>query len=151
MATITVAVKYTNRKALGGRVYDVAANLDFTALKDEIKATGGRFDGGLKVWFISNDTLKALKAKYTVTPADFEVTYTEQRPVTYFNPDRTVDHVYQSTHCTITSRMRGGATVISFNRTTKAEAIETSDQFIKAYLVSDEKMIEVGKQILEQK
>ena len=75
MATVRVAVKYTNREFL--RIYDVSRDdAEFEVVKDAIKATGARFDGGFdrKWWVARKAGLNALKdAGYTVKSTDFEI------------------------------------------------------------------------------
>jgi hypothetical protein len=75
MSTVTVSIKYSNRAF--ERYYDVNADKPFNELKDEIKATGAKFQrGGFDApasWRVSADTLNALKSKYTVTPRDLTV------------------------------------------------------------------------------
>lgn len=74
MATITVAIKFTNRAY--ERYYDVTADVEFAALKDEIKAgvakfTGDTITGYSNVWYLRNKAaLDALKARHQVTPSD---------------------------------------------------------------------------------
>lgn len=74
MATVKVAVKYSNREHL--RIYEVSSDADFAAVKDVVKATGAKYDGAFerKWWVAKKADLDALKAAgLTVKNADFEI------------------------------------------------------------------------------
>jgi hypothetical protein len=75
MSTVTVSIKYSNRAF--ERYFDVSAEKDFAALKDEIKATGAKFiAAGFErpaSWRVSADVLKDLRSRYQVTSRDLTV------------------------------------------------------------------------------
>ena len=93
MATVRVAVKYTNREF--PRVYDISSDAPFEIVKDAVKATGARFDGGFerKWWLATKAGLQALKAAgYSAKPADFEID--SRRDGVVFTPSgETVAHL----------------------------------------------------------
>ena len=93
MATVRVAVKYTNREF--PRVYDISSDASFEIVKDAVKATGARFDGGFerKWWLARKAGLNALKdAGYTVKNADFEID-TRRDGVVFNATGETVAHL----------------------------------------------------------
>ena len=106
MATVRVAVKYTNREF--PRVYDISSDAPFEIVKDAVKATGARFDGGFerKWWLATKAGLQALKAAgYSVKPADFEID--ARRDGVVFTPTgETVAHLEVQSRYGMRQRLR---------------------------------------------
>lgn len=94
MATVRVAVKYSNREFL--RIYDVSRDdAEFSIVKDAVKDTGARFDGGFdrKWWVCKKAGLALLKEQgYTVKNADFEID-TRRDGVVFNATGETVAHL----------------------------------------------------------
>ena len=93
MATVRIAVKYTNREYL--RIYDVSGDAEFEVVKDAVKDTGAKYDGGFdrKWWVARKAGLNALKdAGYTVKNADFEID-TRRDGVVFNATGETVAHL----------------------------------------------------------
>lgn len=93
MATVRIAVKYTNREYL--RIYDISGDAEFEVVKDAVKDTGAKYDGGFgRKWWVARkaglDTLKA--AGYTITNADFEID-APRHGVVFIATGETVAHV----------------------------------------------------------
>jgi len=141
MATVRVAVKYSNREFL--RIYDVSSDAEFEVVKDAVKATGARYDGGFeRKWWLANKAgLQALKtAGYTVANADFEID--ARRDGVVFNPSgETVAHLEVQSRYGMRQRLRDQ----DWERLARYR-----DELQAAYKVSDDALSPVLLRIREE-
>jgi len=141
MATVRVAVKYTNREF--PRVYDISSDASFEIVKDAVKATGARFDGGYerKWWLATKAGLQALKAAgYSVKPADFEID--ARRDGVVFTPTgETVAHLEVQSRYGMRQRLRDQ----DWERLARYR-----DELQAAYKVSDDALSPVLLRIREE-
>jgi hypothetical protein len=112
------------------KVYDVYGE-DFNAIKNAVKATGAKFDGGTRRWTVNKAGLDSLKASFEVKASDFG--WNDAAGNIIFRAER--DQV-------IYTSSRGG-----MNPRSREEMLEALKRLQTAYSKSDEEFAKIADEL----